>query len=212
MDASTAPSRILLSHADHALFDLFGHTRSSKRAAVLAPIECRRDEAVVPAHEGIGGGNRGHLWETCATEWMGQRRKAAVFYVGQAQPSAAELGFEDAILFLEIGDDVLLVTVNPTGECGERQLENRVGPLLRLEEVTSSRAPVYTKPGCSLISRRPSFSILRDCVDTPCSSAAWVTDTPSSLIRLRDSVSYLALHMRWSVQAFGLRMRSSRPR
>jgi hypothetical protein len=124
LDASIAPGRILLSHADHELFDLFGHTRSSKRSAVLAPLECLRDEAVVPAHEGIGGGNRGHLLEACATEWVGQRSKAAAFHVGQAQPSAAELGFEDAILFLEIGDDVLLVTVDPTGECGEQQLED----------------------------------------------------------------------------------------
>jgi hypothetical protein len=69
-------------------------------ATVVASVELLSDQAVVPAQEGLGGGDRGHLLQACAAQRVGQRREAAAFGVGQAQPATPELGFKDAILFL----------------------------------------------------------------------------------------------------------------
>ena len=89
-----------------------------------APVELLRDQSLVPAQEGVGRGNRGHLFEALAPERVGQCGEAAAFGVGQAQPAAAELGFEDAIFLLQIGDDLLLVTLDPAGDHGNQDMEN----------------------------------------------------------------------------------------
>lgn len=67
---------------------------------MVASVELLRDEAVVPAHQGIWGSNRGHFFEACATDRVCERRKTAAFLVGQAQPPAPKLGFEDAVFRL----------------------------------------------------------------------------------------------------------------
>ena len=55
---------------------------------------------------------------------MGERRKAAAFRVRQAQPAATEVGFEDAIFLHEIGDDLLLVPLEPAGDHGDEHVED----------------------------------------------------------------------------------------
>jgi hypothetical protein len=40
------------------------------------------------------------------------------------QPPAVDLSFEDAVFLVQIGDDLLLVTLNPPGERGEQQGED----------------------------------------------------------------------------------------
>ena len=53
---------------------------------------------------------------------MGERRKAAAFGVGESQPAAAELGFEDAIFLLQIRDHLLLVPLEPAGDHGDEDM------------------------------------------------------------------------------------------
>jgi hypothetical protein len=79
---------------------------------------------VIPAQEGVWVGNRGDLFEACATERVGERGEAAAFRVGETQPAAAELGFEETVFRVEIRDDLLLVTLEPAGEHGEQELED----------------------------------------------------------------------------------------
>jgi hypothetical protein len=50
---------------------------------VLAALELPRHEAVIPAHERIGGGNGGELFETLATERMSQGGQAAALGIGE---------------------------------------------------------------------------------------------------------------------------------
>lgn len=119
LDAAIAPGGILFGHADDQLFDLLCHTGSTKVATVVASVELLRDQAVVPAQEGLRGGNRGHLLQACAAERVGHCREAAAFGVGQMQPATAEMGFEDAVFCLQVGDDLLLITVDPASEHGE---------------------------------------------------------------------------------------------
>ena len=63
----------------------------------------------------------------CAPERVGERREAAAFGVGQAQPAATELGFEDAVFLLEIRDHLLLVTLEPAGDHGDQDVEDHGG-------------------------------------------------------------------------------------
>jgi hypothetical protein len=68
LDMAIAPGWILFGHADHELFDLLGHTRSAKRSVMPAPVELLRDQAVVPAQEGVGHRDRGHLLRVLTAE------------------------------------------------------------------------------------------------------------------------------------------------
>ena len=59
---------------------------------------------------------------------MGERRKAAAFGVRQAQPAATEVGLENAVFLLEIRDDVLLVTLEPTGDHRDEDVQDHGVP------------------------------------------------------------------------------------
>src|SRR5262245_9558678 len=91
---------------------------------MAASIELLRDEAVVPAQERVWGSHRGDFFEACTTEWLCERCEAAAFRVGETEPAATKLGFEDAILFLKIGDNSLLVTVKPSGQHSQEELQD----------------------------------------------------------------------------------------
>jgi hypothetical protein len=55
---------------------------------------------------------------------VGQRGKAATLSIGEAEPTAAELGLQDAIFCEQIHDDLLLVTLQPTSNHGDQDVED----------------------------------------------------------------------------------------
>ncbi len=114
---------VLLDHAHDELFHLFEDVGLAKGAPALTTVELLGDKPFVPAHESIRRGNGGDLFEAFAAERVCQRGEAAALEIGETQPSAAELGFEDAILFLGIGDHLLLVTLHPASDHGDQELE-----------------------------------------------------------------------------------------
>ena len=124
LDASIAPGRILFGHADDELLDLLSDTRSAQRSPLLAPVKLLGDEALIPAQEGLGRHKRGELFQTLAPERVGQRRKAAAFGIGEAQPTPTEVGFEDAVFLKEVGDDLLLVPLEPAGDHGDKDMQD----------------------------------------------------------------------------------------
>jgi len=128
LNAPVAPSGVLFGHPHAQLLHFLGDTRSATRSSLRASVELLRDEAVIPAQERVGRDEGRHRFEPCASKRVSQRGEAAVFGIGQAQPAPAVLGFEDAILFLEIGDDVLLVTLEPPGNHGDQDMENHSCP------------------------------------------------------------------------------------
>ena len=78
----------------------------------------------IPAQEGVRRNQRGDLVQALAAKRVGERRKAAAFRVGEPQSAATEVGFEDAVLFLEVGDDVLLVPLEPAGDHGDEDMQD----------------------------------------------------------------------------------------
>jgi hypothetical protein len=89
-----------------------------------APVEFLGHEAVVPAQEGLGRRQRGHLFEALTPERVGERHEASAFGLGQMQPSAPELSFEDAVFLAQIIDDLLLVILDPPGDHGDQNVKN----------------------------------------------------------------------------------------
>jgi hypothetical protein len=59
---------------------------------------------------------------------VGTRREATAFRVRQAQPAAAELGFEDTVFLQEIRDDLLLVPLEPSSDHGDEDVEDHSAP------------------------------------------------------------------------------------
>ena len=68
--------------------------------------------------------------------------------IGQSETSAAELLLQDAVLLDEVGNDLCLLTVDPTGAGGEEQLKREVGhlrPMIAFQRATRkflSRRPI----------------------------------------------------------------------
>src|SRR5919199_5507575 len=107
LDPSIAPGWILFGHADDELFDLLSDPRAAKLMALRASIELLRDESLVPAQERVRRGEHGDFLQARATERVSQCSKTVAFGVGQPQPSATKVGFEDAVFLLKIGDNLL---------------------------------------------------------------------------------------------------------
>ena len=107
LDPSVAPGRIVFGHPDHELLDLLSDTRSATRSSPLAPIKLLGDQVLVPPQEGVRSGKRRDVFQALASEWVGERREAAPFGIGEAKATTAELGFQHAVFRYEIGDDAV---------------------------------------------------------------------------------------------------------
>jgi hypothetical protein len=128
LNAAIAPARILLGHLDREAFDLLGHGWPTTLGAARAPVKLLGDQSLVPAQEGVRRGDRRDLFEALTTERIGERREAAALGVGEPQPSATKLGFEDTVFLLEIGNNLLLVTLEPPGDHGDQNVEDHSAP------------------------------------------------------------------------------------
>jgi hypothetical protein len=124
LDPPIAPRRMLLGHLDREPLDLLRHWGPPPLCAARAPVKLLRDEAAIPAEESVWGGNGRHLFKAFATARVSKRSKATSLSIGEAELTATALSFEDAILLLEIGDDVLLGTLDPPGNHGDQDMEN----------------------------------------------------------------------------------------
>jgi hypothetical protein len=124
LDTAITPRRILFGHAHDERLDLLSDTVTSQLTAVLTPVTLLGDQSFKPAHEGVWRHEGGHLVEALVAEWMGKRREATAFRVGQAQPAATEPGFKDTIFRKEIHDDLLLVPLEPASDHGDQDLEH----------------------------------------------------------------------------------------
>jgi hypothetical protein len=124
LNAAIAPRGILLGHADHELFNPPRDTRAAKLLTMPAPIELLGDQALVPPHEGVGGGEGRHHFETLAAKRVSEHREATMFRVRQAQPAALELSFQDTVFLHKVGDHLLLVLLYPASNHGNEYVQD----------------------------------------------------------------------------------------
>src|SRR5215831_19847808 len=124
LDAAIPPGGILSGHADSVLLDRLIDTRSPLRFASVAAVKLIGYQPLIPTHEGIGGGDSGGVFELLTAQGMSQGREAAALGIGEASSLFWQLGFEHLIFCFEVGDDVLLVSIDPTGHHGDENLQN----------------------------------------------------------------------------------------
>jgi hypothetical protein len=124
LHAAVSPGRILFSHANDELLNLLGDAGSARVLTVLAAVKLPGDESLVPSHEGVGCGERGELFEAPAAKRVSKRSETTALGVSEPEPSAAELGFEDLILFSKVGDHLLLVPIDPAGDHGDQDVQD----------------------------------------------------------------------------------------
>ena len=75
----------------------------------------------MPRQQRVRCHDRGDAPEDAASKGLCFRRQATALRVGEPQTFGPELFMEDAILFLEIIDDIALLLVHPTGERDEHE-------------------------------------------------------------------------------------------
>ena len=126
---------MLLGHAHDELLHLIGDTRSAQLLPLRPPVELPRDALLIPAQEGVRRDQRGNLVQARATKRRGACRKAAAFRVGEPQAVPPAVRFEDAVLFVEGGDDVLLVPLEPTGDHGDEDRQDHGVPQVASRDV-----------------------------------------------------------------------------
>jgi hypothetical protein len=73
--------------------------------------------------------------ESLAPERVGQRGEVTAFCVHETEPAAIELSFENAVFLLEIGDDLLLVPLEPASNHDDEHVQNRGVPRVASRDV-----------------------------------------------------------------------------
>ena len=121
-DPRVAPVPVFGGYLHDQLPDLVHDTRMSG-AAPAAAIVFLRDTSAMPGEQRVGRDQRLDLSEGSAPACPGLCRQAVALRVRTAEPPRAELLAKDAVLFLEIGDDVALLLVDPAGHGDDEELQ-----------------------------------------------------------------------------------------
>src|ERR1039457_2202336 len=83
------------------------------------------DQDTEPPEQGIGSDKGGPLPQAASADELGFARQPDALGVGEAVGFATELFQENAILFLKVFDDRLLVSTHPAGDRDQEELELR---------------------------------------------------------------------------------------
>jgi hypothetical protein len=77
----------------------------------------------VPAQQCVRRDQRLQLAQRFATEWKCFSGKAATFGVGEADALSAQPFLEQAVLFLDVVDQIQLMAVDPSAEHYQQQMK-----------------------------------------------------------------------------------------
>ena len=70
----------------------------------------------MPGQDRVGSHDRRHLTQHFSAEDLALNGEAPAFLVREANPLPLELGLQDPILLLDVGDYVILLPVDPAGQ------------------------------------------------------------------------------------------------
>jgi len=76
----------------------------------------------VPGHDRVGSDERGDFTQELETNSLALHGQTSSLIIGQSEPLPSKLLLQDTILLLKVFDAVLLVPIDPAGECGEEGL------------------------------------------------------------------------------------------
>jgi hypothetical protein len=77
----------------------------------------------VPRQQCVRRHDRCDLAQGPSSHYPDFRGEPTALVVGEAQTPGSELFAQDAVLFLEIGDDIALLLVDPTSDRDEKELQ-----------------------------------------------------------------------------------------
>ena len=120
LDPGIAPRAVLRRHPDDALANHRGDRWPSRTAALVAVV-LPSDQRPMPREQGVRRHDGPHLLQHASTECVGFRGQADSLIVGEPEPPRSELLTENAILLLQIVDDVALLLVDPAGQRDQKE-------------------------------------------------------------------------------------------
>ena len=116
------PGWVFLEQCDNEFFQFGIHGRSTDRISPgKGPLF--GDQDTEPTEQGIWSDQCGQFPKAAPTDELGFARQPNALGVGEALGFATELFKENAILFLEVFDDRLLVLAHPAGDSDQEELE-----------------------------------------------------------------------------------------
>jgi len=118
-----APAGVFLGHPDNQIGDILVSFRAP-RPTLLRAVVLLRHEPPIPSEDGVRRDDPGDLAEHLAAQQLALHGKAPALFVGQARPTATKLLSEDAVLFEQVVDGLLLLAVDPAGEHQQEEVEN----------------------------------------------------------------------------------------
>jgi len=152
----------------------------------LRAISCR-----CPAQNRIGRHNRRHLPQQTTAETSPPPRQTAPLLVAESESSARELTPEDAILLDQIGDDVLLLVIQPVGQGGQNNPdEHAVNHGAESTLATGLRASQLCRRACGTL--RESLEDSENLPDPDVSAAEIVEDLKAALEQFAEIQADLA--------------------
>jgi hypothetical protein len=123
LDTAIPPGGMLCGHADDELLAFIRDAGPTQFVACVAAVKLFCNQALIPSHKRIGDSEGGERFEACAAQGMGKGSETVSFSIGAAYGLVAQFRFEKAVFFLEGGDDLLLVAIEPAGDHSDEDVE-----------------------------------------------------------------------------------------
>jgi hypothetical protein len=127
LDPRVAPAAVLGGHAHNQRADLAQDRRPSPTTTGTAVV-LPGNQASVPRQQRVRRHDRGELAQQPSAQRPGLRGESTTLIVREAQASGSTLLAQDAVLFVQIVDDVALLLVDPTGERDQDELQRMRQP------------------------------------------------------------------------------------
>jgi hypothetical protein len=90
---------------------------------LLAPIVLHGDELSIPAEDCVRGNDAAELTQHLYAEFLPLHHEAAPLFVVEPKALGAELLTQHPILLLQIIDDLLLLSIGPTGDRNQYNMQ-----------------------------------------------------------------------------------------
>ena len=141
-DALAAPGWVFLEQCDNEFFQFRVHAWSTDRISPgKGPLFGNQDTK--PTEEGIWSDEGGQFPKAAPADELGFASQPDALGVGEALGFATELFKENAILFLKVFDDRLLVSAHPAGDSDQEELELSRHGVENLSKVTTALNPPF---------------------------------------------------------------------
>ncbi len=145
MDANVALTAVLLRHLNEECLVLLTDGRSPWSPVRICPFA--GNQRTVPSPQRSGGHQRPYLLETRPAQHLGSYGQPITLVIGESKSMPFQLLLQNAVLFQQIVDDMLLVPVEPAGRSDQEELKRLecAGHATSLSGLRS-----YDNPGSSI--------------------------------------------------------------